>query len=105
MGNQVTGAGGVLIEVLANNFSQPGGVPTKSDLDSWIQAYKLPISCVKDAPNAKVRTITALERRELAYIVNLKTMKIVERFDGTVTGIGDTTITKGFAIMLKLLGK
>ena len=46
-----------MIEVLANNFSQPGGVPTKSDLDSWIQAYKLPISCVKDAPNAKVRML------------------------------------------------
>ncbi len=95
-------AGGIVVEVLA---TKSFGAPSRADLDSWIQSGKIPVTSVKDVANPPTRTIDALERRELGYIVDLKTMKIVERIDGTTTGIGDTAVKIGMARMLKLLGK
>lgn len=98
----MTDAGGAVVEILATNaFS----APSKKDLDAWIKTYQLPVTTVRDVDNPAKRTIDALERREIAYIVDLSTMRIVRRIDGSVAGIGDSAVKTVITDILVLLGK
>ena len=96
-------AGGIVIEVLCTT----GFVtqPTKSDLDAWINKYKLPVTTVKDPDGTGTATLTALGQREQAYIVDLATMKIVKVISGSLTGMTDTSAKLGMLELHKLLGK
>jgi len=98
----VIGAGGRIVEILA---TYAGGAVTRSQLDAWIQSHKLTIPTVKDAPGMAGASLAALERREIAYLVDLKTMKIVDRVVGSVSGTGDSAAKTAMAKLLVLLGK
>jgi hypothetical protein len=92
MGKQVVDAGGVIVEILASH-AQVGqnAPPSKTDLDAWITTYKLPVTTVKDPDNLPLQSMTALERREYDFIVDLKTMKIVNFYMGSIIGVGTTS--------------
>ena len=102
MGKQVLQAGGIIIEILAGG--QFGGQPTRQELDAWITTYALPITTVKDPDSMPQASLKALVQREHTYIVDLSTMKIVNYFAGTTTGIGTTGAMMGMQTMLTLLG-
>jgi len=99
----VVDAGGIIVEILMTK----GFVaqPSQTDLENWINYYKLPITTVKDPDGKGTATFTALGQREQAYIIDLTTMKIVQIISGDITGIGATSGAKGMAAMHTLLGK
>lgn len=41
--------------------------------------------------------------RESLFVVDLRTMQIVNKFNGSVAGVGDSSITMGIARVLELL--
>ena len=85
---QVVAAGGVIVEVLeTKNFIFS---PAKVDLDAWVNKYQLPVTSVIDAPGKGMATFNALGQREATYIIELATMSIVRKYDGTRTGIDET---------------
>ncbi|MSP59701.1 MAG: hypothetical protein EXR72_05045 [Myxococcales bacterium] len=90
------------MEVLETNGFQ---APAKSNLDAWINAYKVPVTTVKDAAGMPLATFNALGVRESLFLVDLKTMKIVDKINGSVLGMGDSAVKTAIPKMLKLLGK
>jgi len=102
MGKQVLDAGGIIIEILGGGNT--GGQPTRQELDAWITTYNLPVTTVKDPDSMPQASLQALVQREHTYIVDLSTMKIVNFFAGTTTGIGTTGAKMGMQTMLQLLG-
>ena len=89
------------MEILAQKFFAP---PTRNDLDAWINTYKIPVTTVRDPGNLPNQSMTALVRREYCFIVDLKTMKIVQRFIGSTDGSGTSSAKTGMDAMLTLLG-
>jgi hypothetical protein len=105
-GAAVVQAGGVMIEVLETTGFVTQA--TQTDLEQWIGEYKLPITSVKDPDGTGTATLTALGRREQAYIIDLTTMKILDVFVGNTDGGGAATsysAEQGMAEMHTLLGK
>lgn len=101
-GKQVVDAGGVVVEILG---SYGGPTVSKANLESWITSHKLPVTTVRDVPASAGASMTALERREIAYIVDLKTMKIVNRYLGSVAGVGDSAVKSAVKEILQLLAE
>jgi hypothetical protein len=101
MGKQVVDAGGVMVEILA---AKAGLAVTKADLMAWIDTYQLPVTTVRDPDAMPTQSITALVRREYTFIVDLKTMKIVNRYIGSTDGSGISSAMTGMQTMLSLLG-
>ncbi len=105
MGKQVVDAGGVIIEILATNTSTGTVQPaSKADLDAWVTAYKLPVTSVRDPDNLPKQTINALVQREYCYVVDLKTMKIVNLYMGSIIGVGTSAAQTAMNTVLSLLG-
>jgi hypothetical protein len=102
MGKQVLDAGGIIIEILGGGNT--GGQPTRAELDAWITTYALPVTTVKDPDSMPQASLTALQQREHTYIVDLTTMKIINFFAGTTTGLTTTGAMQGMQAMLQLLG-
>ena len=75
---------GVIIEVLETKI---GSNPARSDLDAWINSYKIPVTSMKDPDNAPNATFNALGIRETVFIVDLSTMKILTVINGSVSGV------------------
>jgi hypothetical protein len=102
-GKAVVDAGGVVIEVLETTgfVSQA----TMADLDTWINAYSLPVTTVKDPDGSGTPTFTSLGQREQAYIIDLTTMLIIEIIEGDTSGLGATSGGKALTAMHALLGK
>jgi hypothetical protein len=99
----VVDMGGAIVEVLiTTGFVNP---PKKTDLDAWIDKYKIPVTSVMDLPGKGPVTKNALGERETAYIVDLQTMKILEVISGSLSGLQDTSIKKGLVAMKALLVK
>jgi hypothetical protein len=98
----VLNAGGVIVEILGGGAT--GGQPTKAELDSWINTYNLPVTTVKDPDSMPQQSLTDLKQREFTFIVDLSTMKIIQFFPGTTTGIGTTGAESGMQAMMQLLG-
>lgn len=100
-GASVDQAGGVLIEVvMTNGFIAP---PTKTDLDAWVNKYKLSFTVMADLT---LTTNNTLGRRDQAYIIDLKTMKILQFMPGSIAGAGaNNSGPQGMAAMHTLLGK
>lgn len=102
MGKSVTDAGGVIVEILG---TKAGGAVKKADLDAWITTYKLPVTSVIDTPaGSSTKTLTFFGIRETCVIVDVKTMKIVRKINGSVTGTGDSSVKQLVPEILKLLG-
>jgi hypothetical protein len=102
-GKAVIDAGGIVIEVLiTTGFTS---APKKTDLDAWINKYAIPVTTVKDPDGAGTPTMTALGGREQAFIIDLKTMKILQVIQGSLSGATDTSGKKGMVAMHQLLGK
>lgn len=101
MGKSVTDAGGVIVEVLGTKADGPVG---KTDLETWIKTYKLPVTSVMDTATAAPKTLTFFGIRETCVIVDVKTMKIVKKINGSVFGIGDSSVKALVPEILKLLG-
>ncbi len=93
-----------MVEILVSDAGNMNGDVFKTDLDAWVNAYKLPVTTVKDPDDMQGTSLTALYRREIVYIVDLKTMKIVDRFDGSIAGIGPSSVQQAIAEMMTLLG-
>jgi hypothetical protein len=100
MGKQVVDKGGVIVEVLASKISSN---PSKADLDAWITARNVPVTSVRDPDALALQTLKALIRREYTYIVDLSTMKIVQRFIGSTDGSGISSAQTAMDAMLTML--
>ena len=100
-GKQVVDAGGVVVEILAATAGSPA---TKAQLDAWVNTYALPVSSVRDPDSLPLQSLTALYRREIAYIVDLQTMQIVSRIDGSTAGVQPNAVRQSITIILSLLG-
>lgn len=102
MGKSVVDAGGVIVEILGSKF---GATVQKTDLEAWIKTYKLPVTTVIDTPpGAGTPTLTFFGIRETCVIVDVKTMKIVKKINGSTTGMGDSSVKQLVPEILKLLG-
>jgi hypothetical protein len=89
------------VEILA---ASAGAAASKSDLDAWVNTYAIPVTSVRDPDSMPLASLTALARREIAYIVDLKTMKIVQRIDGSVLGVQPNAVRQAIQQILVLLG-
>lgn len=92
-------AGGAIVEVLA---SSGGGAATKANLNAWVTTYNLPVTSVIDAPSS-TKTLTFFGIRETCVIVDVRTMKIVKKVNGSVAGSGDSSVKQLIPEILKLL--
>jgi hypothetical protein len=95
-------AGGIIIEVLG---SRSGLAVTQANLKTWVDNYKIPVISVIDSPpGAGTKTLTFFGIRETCVIVDVRTMKIVKKVNGSVTGSGDSSVKQLIPEILKLLG-
>ena len=86
----VTDAGGAVVESLHSG-----------SLDAWITAYNLSVTTVMPIdPNQQL-----IGERETLWIIDLCTMKIVYKTQGSLAGLGDSSAKTGIAKILTLLGK
>jgi hypothetical protein len=120
-GAAVVQAGGVVIELLeAVNFAY---IPTQMQLQTWVNdptlavlggvyPHALHVTSVED-PNPGTGTTPApslafFGRRDQAYVIDLKTMKILKYLSGnigpTANGTGNSS-SEAMAYMHQLLGK
>jgi hypothetical protein len=95
-GPDVVKAGGAVVEILMTG--SPGAA--HDGLDAWIEAYNLDVTTV--APTDGF-TMSELGVRETCFIVDLSTMKIVWKDNGSLAGIGDSSAKTGIAKILTLL--
>lgn len=65
----------------------------------------MPITALHDPPGVGTRTLDTYKRREYAFILDLRTMKILERIDGSVAGTGDSSFKQAVPKVLALLAK
>lgn len=93
-------AGVLVVEILASDALNAGGAASRMNLDSWITTYRLNVTAVRDPSGTP--TLMAYGRREYTFIVALSTMRIVERIDGSVAGVGDSSIRTALAHVLAL---
>ncbi len=92
-------AGGAIVEVLASNG---GGAPTKANLNAWVTTYNVPVTSVIDSPSS-TKTLTFFGIRETCVVVDVRTMKIVKKVNGSVAGTGDSSVKQLIPEILKLL--
>jgi hypothetical protein len=82
----VVAAGGLVLEVLGVD-----GEATRMDLDGWVNGANLTVTTMRDPDGLYPQSRRALETRELSYVIDLRTMKIVTRIFGSYGG-GQTSI-------------
>jgi len=98
----IVDAGGVIIEILE---SRSFGVATKTDLDSWVKGNSLPVTSLIDPADKPLQTFNAYGRRENTFVVDLRTMKILKKISGSVTGTGDSSVKQAIPFLMSLLAK
>jgi hypothetical protein len=95
----------VLVEILATMAGATPPAPTKTDLDAWINTYTLPVTTVRDPDNMQFATFNQLGmRRETTLVVDLATMKVLNRIEGSTSGVPPSSTEQAMQIMLSLLG-
>jgi hypothetical protein len=100
-GKQIVDAGGVVVEVLQSNNFSPAN---QTALETWILAYDLSVTSVIDAASADPnQTETALGIRETTWIVELETMTILNKFSGSIQGIGTPSAEAATPVVLNYL--
>ena len=80
-----------------------GGPVKKSNLDSWINAYKIPVTSMMDPPGTGTKTFDTWGRRENSFVVDLKTMKILKKVTGSTDGSGDSSVKTAIPFLMTLL--
>ena len=95
-------AGGVIVEILATRSGAPA---TRADLTTWVNNYRLPVTSLVDRPGTGTVTLNTYGIRESAFIVDLATMRVVRKFNGSVAGVGASAIAQAIPEMLRLLGR
>jgi hypothetical protein len=96
---EVNAAGGLLVEVVTEGL---GGLPTRANLDAWVMAHNLSLTTLKDVTGR--RAFMVLGRREISYVVDLRTMRIVRKVLGDTSGATSTaTLNATVDQMLTLL--
>lgn len=93
-------AGGRVIQILMTNGGQRA---TRTALDAWVNRYELRITALIDPAGVGTRTLTTYGVRESAFIVDLATMRVVRKVNGSVAGIGPSAIQQIVPTMLNLL--
>lgn len=94
-------AGGVIVEILASKL---GGPPTMMDLQAWINTYGLINTTVMDLPGTGTVTLNTYGIRESAFIVDLTTMQVLVKINGSVAGVGASSVAQAIPMLLTLLG-
>ena len=91
----------MVVEILESNV---GGPVPRAQLDAWVNTYRIPVTAVIDPPDENVtRTLMTYGIRESLFVVDLRTMRIVNKYNGSVAGIGPSSITQGVTRILELL--
>lgn len=93
-------AGGRVIQILMTNGGQRA---TRSALDAWVNRFGLRITTLIDPAGVGTRTLATYGVRESAFIVDLATMRVVRKVNGSVAGIGPSAIQQIVPTMLDLL--
>jgi hypothetical protein len=91
----------VIVEVLATNVGSP---PTRNNLNAWITTFGLPVTALIDPAGVGTRTLTTYGIRESTFIVDLSTMLIVFKVNGSTAGVGPSGVSQAIPRMLELLG-
>ncbi len=92
----------MIIEVLQ---TRAFAAPTKSDLDTWINGYSLPVTSVIDPPSKPKATFDTYGGREQVFVLDMRTMKILRYVQGSVVGTGDSSVTQAIPFLMDLLSK
>lgn len=89
------------MEILASRADK---ATVKTDLDTWVSGNSLVMTSVIDTPAGKATTtLNAFGIRETCVIVDVRTMKIVRKVNGSVFGIGTSSVGQLIPEILKLL--
>ncbi len=98
-------AGGIVLEILETRaFS----APKKNDLDTWVNTYKLTVTSLIDPASAPRATYDTYGTREIAFVVELSTMKVLKKYQGNTAPPSTSTpssIDSAVTDILALLGK
>jgi hypothetical protein len=94
--------GGLIIEVLVTYFFKE---VAESNLRAWIDGNKLTVTSLMDPPGTGKTSEAAFGIRETCLIVDLRTMKIVKKINGSITGSGDSSIKQMVPELLTLVSK
>ncbi len=90
-----------MVEVLE---SYSGGPVTRANLDAWVTTYGLRVTSVIDPPAERVtRTLSTYGIRESLFVVDLRTMRIVNKYNGSVAGVGASSVSMATERILQLL--
>ncbi len=94
-------AGGAVVEILE---SYSGSVVSRANLDAWVNTYRLPVTALIDPPSINMtRTLRTYGIRESLFVVDLRTMRIVNKYNGSVAGVGPSSVTMATTRILELL--
>lgn len=93
-------AGGRVIQILMTNGGQRA---TRSALDAWVNRFGLRNTALIDPAGVGTRTLNTYGVRESAFIVDVSTMRIVRKVNGSVAGIGPSAVAQILPTMLDLL--
>lgn len=93
-------AGGRVIQILMTNGGQRA---TRSALDAWVNRFDLRITALIDPAGVGTRTLDTYGVRESAFIVDLSTMRVVRKINGSVLGVGPSAISQIVPTLLDLL--
>ncbi len=89
-----------MIEVLATNAN---GAPTRANLNAWVSTFSLPVTAVIDPPGSGTVSLRTLGVRESTFIVDMRTMEIVEKYNGRVDGVGPSGVAQALPRIMELL--
>src|SRR5947207_730814 len=104
MGPAVVAAGGALVQVLASDQRNPMKTVELDVLRNWIEGSRLTVTTVRDPQNLPLQTENALVSYEYGYLVDLRTMEILQAYIGSSAAPGDSTALRGMRDLLVLLG-
>ncbi|MFO0604343.1 MAG: hypothetical protein U0324_14265 [Polyangiales bacterium] len=80
------------------------GPVTRTNLDAWVTTYGLRVTSVIDPPAERVtRTFMTYGIRESLFVVDLRTMRIVNKYNGSVAGVGASSVSMATERILQLL--
>ena len=100
-GSSVVTAGGVVVEYLISRSFVLTPPPSKTDLESWIGASKIPVTSV--IPGGGAVSTFDVNSREATFVIDLKTMTNVKKDAGDKTGLGTTGAQRMIDAILVLL--
>jgi hypothetical protein len=100
---KIVDAGGLIIEVLASKVG--AAQPSEADLRAWVDKGTLIVHSLIDPPGNANATLNAFGIRETAVIVDLRTMKILKKINGSTAGTPPSSIQQLLTEMLTLVTK